>query len=178
VRHLIDGSSSNSTRNRHAICCGAHSSSSNSCTFAASTGSVTSFRRFGRRARRHAACSARHPRYPTRPPLRATSRLTVDGDRPIRRAISRNDSPARTPREISSRSTRDNHRPELVASNHDRPDNDTRCTVLREHPTRRATSPTGTAAANNSRINTRLEPTNGRPGNPHSRTPASLRSPR
>jgi hypothetical protein len=36
--------------------------------------------------------------------LRATSRDTVDGARPSRRAITRNESPAAIPREISSRS--------------------------------------------------------------------------
>ena len=42
-----------------------------------------------------------------RPPLRATSRLSFDGARPNRRARTRSDSPAATPREISPRSTRD-----------------------------------------------------------------------
>jgi hypothetical protein len=40
--------------------------------------------------------------------LRATSRDTVDGDRPNPTAIARNDKPATRPREISSRSTGDN----------------------------------------------------------------------
>ncbi len=61
----------------------------------------------GRRARPHAARSARCARYPLRPPLPATSRDTVDGARPSRLAITRNDSPRATPREISSRSTSD-----------------------------------------------------------------------
>ncbi len=61
----------------------------------------------GLRARCHAARSARCARYRRRPPLRATSRLSVDGARPNRRARTRSDSPAATPREISSRSTRD-----------------------------------------------------------------------
>jgi hypothetical protein len=40
------------------------------------------------------------------PPLRASSRDTVDGARPIVDAIDRIDTPAERPREISSRSSR------------------------------------------------------------------------
>jgi hypothetical protein len=40
--------------------------------------------------------------------LAATSRDTVDGERPKRDAIDRIDSPAANPREISSRSVKDN----------------------------------------------------------------------
>jgi hypothetical protein len=39
--------------------------------------------------------------------LRAISRDTVDGARPMCRAIARNDSPLAAPREISSRSSND-----------------------------------------------------------------------
>ena len=42
------------------------------------------------------------------PPLRVTSRDTVEGARPSRPAILRSDSPAASPREISSRSDSDN----------------------------------------------------------------------
>ena len=65
---------------------------------------MASLHGWGRRARRHAARSARWARYPSRPPLRASSRLTVEGARPNRDAITRSDSPAATPLEISSRS--------------------------------------------------------------------------
>ena len=67
-----------------------------------------SFDGFGRRARRTAALSAGHARYRRRPPFVVTSREIVDGDRPSRRAIDRNDSPPARPREISSRSVNDN----------------------------------------------------------------------
>jgi hypothetical protein len=46
----------------------------------------------------------------TRPPLLASSRDTVDGARPSRLAIARQESPAATPRLISSRSTMLRHR--------------------------------------------------------------------
>ena len=65
-------------------------------------------RGFGRRARTRAACSARSARYARQPPLRLTSRDTVDGSRSSRRAMHRMDSPAARPREISSRSASDN----------------------------------------------------------------------
>jgi hypothetical protein len=106
--------------------------------------------------------------------LRPTSRLTVDADRPNRRAINRNDSPARTPHAISSRSRRDKHLPDPARSNHDRCcATATRCTDLREHPTRTATTPTGTRSRSNRRISRRVAPDNGRPGNPTSLIPAS-----
>ena len=43
-------------------------------------------------------------------------RETVDGARPNRRAIARNDSPAARPREISSRSTSDNRNGDRTGS--------------------------------------------------------------
>ena len=46
---------------------------------------------------------ARHARYPARPPLAATSRLTVEDARPRRDAMALNVSPRCTPRLISSR---------------------------------------------------------------------------
>lgn len=59
---------------------------------------------FGRRARSNAASSAACARYRSRPPLRAISRLIVAGDRPRRAAMRRQDSPAASPRDTSSRS--------------------------------------------------------------------------
>ncbi len=58
------------------------------------------------RSLRSAAVSATNARYMRRPPLRASSRLIVDGARPSRRASSRQLSPVATPRLISSRSAR------------------------------------------------------------------------
>lgn len=60
---------------------------------------------FGRRALAQARSSAIFARYFLAPPLRAISRLTVDGARPIARAMTRSDEPAAKPREISSRSS-------------------------------------------------------------------------
>ena len=82
---------------------GDHHSSSQAVTWAASRGH-TSFGSFGRRARSLARSWARHARYPARPPLAATSRLTVDVARPNRDAIALKVSPRCTPRLISSRS--------------------------------------------------------------------------
>jgi hypothetical protein len=48
--------------------------------------------------------------------LRATSRTIVDGDLPNRPAIDRRDSPAASPREISSRSRNDNRNGERIGS--------------------------------------------------------------
>src|SRR5580704_10820359 len=53
---------------------------------------------------RQASLSAGLARYAGRPPCRATSRLTVDTARCKHLAISRNDEPEASPREISSRS--------------------------------------------------------------------------
>ena len=90
-----------------AICCGDQSSSSLEVTSAASAGEVASLVALGRAALDHAALSAAAARYLDRPPLPKTSRLTVDGARPRAAAIIRNDSPAASPREISSRSSSD-----------------------------------------------------------------------
>ena len=49
-----------------------------------------------------------------------TSRLTVDGARPIRRAITRNDSPAASPARISSRSNNDNRNADRGRARHRR----------------------------------------------------------
>ncbi len=61
---------------------------------------------FGRRARSRARWWARHARYPPRPPLLATSRLTVEVTRPRREAMAVKLSPRWSPRLISSRSAR------------------------------------------------------------------------
>jgi hypothetical protein len=79
-----------------------------SSTTARNRGHAANFDAFGRHNLLTAALSARHARYRRRPPLAATSREIVDGARPNRRAIARNDSPPTNPREISSRSTTDN----------------------------------------------------------------------
>ena len=76
-----------------------------------------SFDGFGRRAPTHRSLVR-----PTRPIAarvhhsRATSREIVDGDRPNRRAIDRNDSPPARPREISSRSVNDNRNGDRTGS--------------------------------------------------------------
>src|SRR5918995_81796 len=51
-----------------------------------------------------------------RPPLRATSRDTVDGARASRPAMTRSDSPAARPREISSRSAVDSRSGDRIGS--------------------------------------------------------------
>jgi hypothetical protein len=70
-------------------------------------GHTASFAGFGLRILRTARRSASHARYRSRPPFAATSRHTVDAQRPIPRAIARTDRPAARPREISSRSASD-----------------------------------------------------------------------
>src|SRR5918993_3993120 len=70
-----------------------------------SIGFDASLQGLGRLAGCHACRSAPAARYFLRPPLPATSLLTVDGSRPRRAAITRNDRPAARPREISSRSS-------------------------------------------------------------------------
>ncbi len=74
--------------------------------------SVLSSRNLGSRDRPHAARSARCARYRLRSPLPAISRLIVDTARPSRLAMVRSESPAATPREISSRSVNDKSRSE------------------------------------------------------------------
>src|SRR5215212_7963412 len=67
--------------------------------------SFTESRHFlGRRALCQAFSSALVARYLLRPPLRFTSLHTVEAGRPSRAAIARRESPAASPREISSRS--------------------------------------------------------------------------
>ncbi len=76
-------------------------------TTSRSRGHTASFAGFGLRILRTARRSAAHARYRSRPPFAATSRHTVDGERPIPRAIARTDRPAARSREISSRSASD-----------------------------------------------------------------------
>lgn len=75
-----------------------------SATQACSRGRLLSTQDCGRRALRQALTSASPARYHGRPPLRRTSRLTVEAALPRSRAISRIDRPAESPLEISSRS--------------------------------------------------------------------------
>ncbi len=91
-----------------------HQSASFSSTTSRRASFSASLQGCGRRARCHAARSARWARYRLRPPLRVNSRDIVDAARPNRPAITRNDSPAATPREISSRSTSDSCRSDRV----------------------------------------------------------------
>ena len=91
---------------------GDHCSRSFSATRRAKTRFWASLQRFGRSARSQAAASASLARYPSRPPLRQISRLTVLGARLRERAIARAESPAMVPREISSRSLNANARAE------------------------------------------------------------------
>src|SRR5215216_2144747 len=86
------------------ICCGDQSSLS----FLATTSRRESFwasrHLFGRRALSQVRSSASKARYLTHPPLRPTSRLTLEAARPKRAAMAPNESPAASPLEISSRS--------------------------------------------------------------------------
>lgn len=95
---------------RAVICCGDQQRFSPRSTSSRSRGQATSFDTFGRWARRCAFSSARHARYRKRAPPVATSRVTVEGERPRRVAIVRHESPAKSPREISSRSGNDSRR--------------------------------------------------------------------
>ena len=74
---------------------------------------TASFAGLGRRARSSARTCAATARYRYRPRVlfRAISRLTVDGARPSRRAISRTPSFRASPSAISSRSASDRYRP-------------------------------------------------------------------
>src|SRR4029450_2584373 len=95
----------NSCFSQPEICSGDHCIASFCATRHRS--SLCSARRqgLGRNARSQALLSARFARYPGLPPLRRSSRLTVDGDRRRPCAIPRIDWPAAMPREISSRSS-------------------------------------------------------------------------
>ena len=81
---------------------------------------AASFAVFGRRAINSAFHCATEARYSSFPPrvaaLRRSSLETVDGDRPIRRAISRTPAPCARNSAISSRSSNDRYRPDNGAS--------------------------------------------------------------
>jgi hypothetical protein len=104
MRDPHPGSSGSASRRQPTICSGDQRNLSLASTTARSRGSTASLDGLGRAARRSAAASARWARYRERPPLRASSRDTVEGARPSRRAIARLELPAATPRLISSRS--------------------------------------------------------------------------
>jgi hypothetical protein len=103
---------------------------------------LASFDGLGRCALRKARSSARHARYRCRPPFAATSRETVDVDRFNPMAITWQDVPEVSPREISSRSSTDKRsidrgrfrglRPPVLINN--------RRTDLAEQPTKPAAS--------------------------------------
>jgi hypothetical protein len=95
-------------RSQPAICSGDQRHPSLASTTARNLGVRTNLHGLGRAARRSAAMSARWAQSRWRPPLRASSRDTVDDARPRRTAITRQASPAATPRLISSRSAADN----------------------------------------------------------------------
>jgi len=97
-------SSGNSCFSHPAICSGDQSRLSLRATITCNLGCTASRHGFGRRASFHACASASVARYRWRPPWRAMSRLTVEGDRPIPAAIWRIEVSAAMPREISSRS--------------------------------------------------------------------------
>lgn len=88
------------------ICSGDHCSASFSATSCRNAGEVARWHTLGRLACSQAASSAVLARYWSRPPWRATSRLTVETERPNCWAIRRKDRPAAIPREIVSRSAR------------------------------------------------------------------------
>src|SRR5215203_5668353 len=86
------------------ICSGDQSSRSFPATTTRRGSLILSQHLLGRRARSQACSSALWALYLLLPPLRFTSRHTVEAQRPSRAAIARRDSPAASPREISSRS--------------------------------------------------------------------------
>ena len=100
-------SSGNSSGKRPQICSGDQFGSSPFLTKSCNAGCWSSLVALGRRARSHVARSALAARYCSRPPLRFTSRDTVEVGRPNRSAINANDSSRTKPREISSRSSND-----------------------------------------------------------------------
>jgi hypothetical protein len=89
--------------------------------------------------------------------LCATSRDTVDGDRPNPTAIARNDRPATRPREISSRSTGDNRNGDRFRSPGGGFDNEitARRIACRERCTSSHNRQNGAPSANNSAIRSR-----------------------
>ena len=97
-------SAGNSRLSHPETCSGDQSSASFSATRHRSSGWLARRHGFGRSASSQARASASVARYDLRPPWRATSRLTVEGERPKLAAMRRIDSPPAIPREISSRS--------------------------------------------------------------------------
>src|SRR4029453_865109 len=87
------------------ICSGDQYNASLPATRQRSSGWLARRHGLGRSARSQARASASVARYALRPPWRATSRLTAEGERPKLAAIRRIDRPAAIPREISSRSS-------------------------------------------------------------------------
>jgi hypothetical protein len=118
------------------ICCGDQRRRSPRSTARRSRGTAISFAIFGRCARRWAVSSARQARYRSRWPAAATSRDTVDGARPRRLAITRHESPASSPREISSRSGSDSRNADWGVDRGFTPPvlTNNRCTDFAEHP--------------------------------------------
>ncbi len=92
--------------NQRAICWGDHSKASFAATACRNQACSANLHGFGRSADCQARLSAFAARYGRSPPLRAISRLIVEGERPSATAIERSDRPATKPREISSRSAR------------------------------------------------------------------------
>ena len=92
-----------------------------------------------------------------RPPFEATSRETVDGGRPRPTAIRRSESPARRPREISSRSALESRRVERTVFPWLDPAErlTINCTKRLDRPTPIATSPSRTPVATRRRISIR-----------------------
>src|SRR5665213_567048 len=99
-------SSGNPNLSHPAICSGDQSKLNLPATTFCRLAFMPSLHCLGRLACSHACESASDARYLFRPPLRAISRLTVEGALPIMIAICRIDALAAMPREISSRSAR------------------------------------------------------------------------
>lgn len=112
----ISSSSGNCCSSHPEICSGDQLRLSFSATVLCNRRWTASRQGFGRHARTLACWSAAVARYPFRPPWRAISLLTVEGDLPIADAILRIEKPAARPREISSRSKKLRDRAERVRS--------------------------------------------------------------
>ena len=98
-------SAGNSRLSHPEICSGDQSRAGFSITRHRSSGWSARRHGFGRGANSQARASAPVARYEPRPPWRAASRLTVDGEHPKLAAMRRIDCPAAIPREIASRSS-------------------------------------------------------------------------
>src|SRR5215203_2962359 len=102
----IASSSEYSLLSQPEICSGDQSALSFCATNSRRRSFTESRHLLGRRALCQAFSSALVARYLLRPPLRFTSLHTVEAGLPSRAAIARRESPAASPREISSRSTK------------------------------------------------------------------------